>query len=433
MPGYRLMGLVIFIVLVATAASISTILGVRYCALPQNPAVYVTVIAAETPVVVATLIPSSSPTMMLVLTHTPSPSPTAPPQATQAPASTPVPPDLSELLNYPWRPGHRSDDPINSWAEFMAVIGASKDGTVMYAGGGGAVYGSTDGGRTWQLPENYLGSGPGVLRNIAVHPLDSRIIYTQFKSEIWGSSDSGKSWTLIKSPDGVRSIALSSEFLYAGTGDSLYRTGDNGKTWRQISKQVGSIQAVLPVPGQPMIRYLYSSGGRTQDLQFEEGLYISVDGGFSWTPVPDATAKWRVNSFAIDSTNLPNIYVAVAGKGLLKANALDPKEWSIIVAPPEGGIPFPQAGEVKAVTTHPENPEILAIFGHGGVYATLDGGDTWITLNQAGYVVGNVIYEGIPSFRLSEHRPLVMGIGSPWTIYVGSDLGVWCHRGTDSS
>ena len=290
------------------------------------------------------------------------------------------------------------------------VLGS--DNLTLYAGAGRVVYRSTDDGRTWDF--SLIPVGSGNITALLAHPGESLIVYAQVESAVYRSTDRGKSWVLLETPSGTRSIGASFDFLYAGGNVSLFGSADHGETWHEISGQVGYIRNILPIPGDDSTLYLGQSGGRTQGREFKEGLYLSKDGGSTWRPVPDGGASWRVSDFAVDVSESPNIYVAANGE-LLRANSLEPKEWAAV-----GG-----AGQVA---THPTNPQILAVSTGSTVLATLDGGQSWVGLHEAGHLIGNTTYAGLPEARISP-RPILIGPGSPGTICIGSEGGVWCHRG----
>ena len=230
---------------------------------------------------------------------------------------------------------------------------------------------------------------------------------------MWRSTDGVDSWTLLDSPTNVAAIAVSSEYLYVVRDFSLFRSADQGETWREINKQIGSAQDILLVPTHPSIMYIRIGGE----------LYVSKDGGFSWTLIRDANSSLRIADFAIDSADPPSIYVGVTNRGLLRANALNPEEWSVIALPSE-------PGNFHALATHPSDPDVLAVAIGTGVFATLDGGASWVPLHEAGHLIGNVTYEGLP---YTSGRPIVVMSGSPWTICIGSDTGVWCHGGVEAT
>ena len=117
----------------------------------------------------------------------------------------------------------------------------------------------------------------------------------------------------------------------------------------------------------------------------------------------------------------PYLYGFADGR-YLRTSALNPEGWTEVNVPSEAGV-------VRALSLHPSDPNVFAVVGDGGVFATFDGGSSWVPLHEAGHMIGNTLYQGLPVARYSGGRPVVVSTGSPWTICIGSDTGGWCHRG----
>ncbi len=396
-----------------------------------------TVVATPTPsliqtITVLTQVPPNTPVPTAAIAPTP-----IPPIPTLTPTATPTPFAPSKFLDEPWLPGRRGDDTKNLWQERTPTLAVDADGLTIYTSGGGIVCRSTDDGETWWAGKSCTaiqGSCVGNIRQLAASPKESKTIYAlDDGGRIWQSTDGGDIWNLIEAPPGTRTIAISSGYLYAG-GYSLFRSADKGNTWREISKQIGFINLILPVPHFPSYLYAYTAGGSSQGGpnpgRFKEGLYFSKDGGFPWVPIPDSNSSWRVTAFAVDSLDPPNIYVATAVNGLLNTNALDPlnpENWKTIIQLPEGGVSLPEAGTIYSLAIHPLNPRILVVADPASrLFVTFNGGESWIPLHHAGHIIGNVIYGGLPLLNTSP-RPVAVTSGPNGVICIGSGMGVWCH------
>jgi len=149
---------------------------------------------------------------------------------------------------------------------------------------------------------------------------------------------------------------------------------------------------------------------------------MSKDAGVSWTPVlEDGPPKGlgavsEVSDIAFYFADPPNIYANMGGQIWKATDATDPREWSVM-----GAADVTGGGEMAF---QPGNPKVMAILTGTRLSGTLDRGHSWVPLHQAGYEIGNVVYQGLPPGA----RSLTITAGFPWTICIGSDTGVWCHK-----
>ncbi|HET7439464.1 MAG TPA: hypothetical protein VFJ56_08175, partial [Nitrospira sp.] len=84
------------------------------------------------------------------------------------------------------------------------------------------------------LPDPFISS-------IVIHPTNPSIIYIGGPGGVWKSTDSGKTWQAINRglvTLNIRALAMApqdAQTLYAGTnGSGLYRSTDAGATWTTI-------------------------------------------------------------------------------------------------------------------------------------------------------------------------------------------------------
>lgn len=200
------------------------------------------------------------------------------------------------------------------------------------------------------------------------------------------------------------------DVLYSGR----FQSKDDGQTWQEVSNEY---PVTGGTPGYPSALYHFNSTGVLQDSII---LLISRDGAVTWNQVLTPQVREQINIVDFDSFVPPNIVLGWPEAGLFKANALDPKDWTKLHWPPG------TSGR-KEVAFHPTNPDVFAVStADDGVFVTFDGGGSWVPLHQAGYQIGNVVYQGLPSFTGGLHPLVVTGGPSP-TICIGSDEGPWCH------
>jgi photosystem II stability/assembly factor-like uncharacterized protein len=199
---------------------------------------------------------------------------------------------------FEWTPGERPDawsKPIEYFANYSSILPLSayfdaRFPGVVYAGSGGRVYKSVDGGRTY--PTGGFVGDPTVLPQAIVEtflaePGPSGIFAGTTKG-LFVSEDAGGSW-IAGSADlssqkvfALAADASSRTTLWAGTDDGVYESTDSGTHWSKAGATLsGSIAAVLSVAGGGLF-----AGGDT-------GLSVSRDGGATWTAVAGITAAVR--------------------------------------------------------------------------------------------------------------------------------------------
>lgn len=107
----------------------------------------------------------------------------------------------------------------------------------LYAGTNGAVFRSTDGGKTW------LRSNPSYaaanIHALVLDPKNAGTLYAGTSSGVFKGTEAGTTWTLLNSGlpyPTVKAVAIdpqTPETLYAGTwGDGVFKSTDAGKSWR---------------------------------------------------------------------------------------------------------------------------------------------------------------------------------------------------------
>jgi photosystem II stability/assembly factor-like uncharacterized protein len=197
---------------------------------------------------------------------------------------------------------------------------------------------------------------------------------------LFRTRDAASSWTQLVFPPALRAtlhavlidpvnphtylVALSSETpMYAG----VFRSADDGLTWQPLSDlsrmQVWSL-ASWPVDGR-----LMAAG--TQD-----GVYLSRDGGQTWThTVPQGAGPRPVVSLAFDPANSSILY---AGTPHLVWKTTDgAKTWRLI----HRGMK--EDSDIFSIAVDAFDRRDLFVGTCGGIYKSRDGGGTWAHLEKA--------------------------------------------------
>jgi len=252
--------------------------------------------------------------------------------------------------------------------------------------------------------------GPEGNRTIAIAgvPGDPMINYVGAASGgLWKTEDSGVTWKPIfdeqtASSIGSISIAPSDpDQVWAGTGetfvirpahamgDGIYKSEDAGETWTHMGlEKSGRIGRVVVHPTNPDIVYA-AALGHTFGPQQERGVYKTSNGGKSWKRILFIDENTGAADIALDPKNPDRLLVGM---------------WSININ--TWGLRSGGPG--------------------GGVYRSLDGGETWEALSKKGLPGGVDHPVGKTGVAISHSEPDIVyalfEIESP-ALYRSEDFG----------
>ncbi len=222
-----------------------------------------------------------------------------------------------------------------------------------------------------QLEFRHIGPIGNRVISVAGIPDDPLTYYVGAASGgIWKSVDGGLQWKPIFDDQRVHSIGALAlapsepEIVYAGTGESfirsnvsigngVYRSTDGGENWTHLGlENTGRISRIVVHPTNPDVAYVAALGhGYTP--QQERGIFKTTDGGKTWKQVLHVDKNTGASDLVMDPFN-PRILFA----GM----------WSL---------------EIRPWTRTSGGPG-------GGIYRSLDGGETWKKLQGNGLPEGEV-------------------------------------------
>jgi photosystem II stability/assembly factor-like uncharacterized protein len=151
---------------------------------------------------------------------------------------------------------------------------------------------------------------------------------------LWKTENHGLSWTPIFDDRPVISIGAVAvaqsdpNVVYVGTGeanssrstywgDGIYRSSDAGRTWRNVGlPNSGHIGRIVVHPTNPDLVYV-AALGHLYSHNAERGLYMTTDGGATWTKTLDHRVDGReigVVDVAMDPSNPQLLYAATYDK-----------------------------------------------------------------------------------------------------------------------
>jgi len=262
---------------------------------------------------------------------------------------------------------------------------------------GGGNFLSTDGGRTWEsVSRGYTGS---FMYSIAV--FGESELYAAGRSGIFHTPDAGDTWVGLANPDAAISAAgarmnevnavachpKQPERIVAAPIDILgiIYTDDAGGSWHRAAGIDRVPLEIVPVPARRTRFY-----AAVTDFQFREflalpeswvrfehsgnGVYVSHDGGASWSKVPGLEVDGACISTIAMHPHDPNVIYAAKVDGRLQRAALlrsvdAGARWITI------GNGLPEDMGIRSLAINPADPDIMFAGLHGGaIYRSTDGG-----------------------------------------------------------
>ena len=240
------------------------------------------------------------------------------------------------------------------------------------------------------LKYRFIGPDGNRTISIAGVPGDANINYIGAASGgLWKTSNGGLSWTPIfdtQSASSVSALAIAPSDpnqVWAGTGetfiirpahamgDGIYKSTDAGKTWTKMGLETtGRIGRIVVHPSNPDIVYA-AALGHTYGQQEDRGVYRTKDGGKSWEKVLFVDAGTGAADIAINPQNPDILY---AGMWSIHINT-----WGLTSGGPGGGV-----------------------------YRSMDGGDTWEPMTTKGLPGGEARPVGKNAVALCHEQPNVV-------------------------
>ena len=222
---------------------------------------------------------------------------------------------------------------------------------------------------------------------------------------------SGLRWREVGPMRGGRTFAVAGHasqpdtFYFGSVGGGVWKTENSGRTWTPISDEgipIGSIGAIAVAPSNPNI--VYVGTGETDirsQISYGIGMFKSTDAGKTWKHIGLEGTR-QIGRVAVDPADPNRVYVAALGhvyapnadrgvyrstdggatwkKVLFKANdpenvgaidiAIDPKNARVLYA------------SLWATRRPPWSVYAPSNLPGGGLYKSIDGGDTWKQLTS---------------------------------------------------
>jgi photosystem II stability/assembly factor-like uncharacterized protein len=229
----------------------------------------------------------------------------------------------------------------------------------------------------------------------------------QVNGGVWKSDDYGRTWNSIFDAQPTQSIGAiavapsDSNIIYVASGEGLhrpdlsvgngiYRSKDAGKTWTHLGLRDGQQIPALAIDPQNANRLFAAVLGHPYGPSQERGIYRSEDGGETWNRVLFKDENTGGFDVKIDPRNPKTVYASL---------------WEAREGPWEDNN--------------------LASGTKGGLFKSVDGGNTWKPLNNG---LPNNLSQAYVAIAQSEPTRLYASIGTTERGDYASDAGLGIYR-----
>ncbi|MDY7093304.1 MAG: hypothetical protein SX243_10080 [Acidobacteriota bacterium] len=264
------------------------------------------------------------------------------------------------------------------YSDRFAAIGIFADRTtpgVLYAPGGLGLARSFDSGETWSLANR--GRRALTLDDYVLADSTPPTIYaSSTQGYVYGTRDGGPSWDLLAQPEIEPSARLavdprSPDTLYRGVSAAVLRSDDGGETWTtpDMSLFCNIVSTLAIAPSNPDI--LYAQGyplATACVLGQPQACYThrSLDGGQSWSCIAEIGPT--ATRLTVDPRDSDRVY-ALSRSALFRSDD-GGGSWGSLTQSLE--IPF------LDFVLDPSNPDILYLTNEDGLFRSSDRGATWV-------------------------------------------------------
>ncbi|HEX9756746.1 MAG TPA: hypothetical protein VGB26_02970 [Nitrospiria bacterium] len=272
---------------------------------------------------------------------------------------------------------------------------------------------STDGGKTWKLAINGLGTSD--VYSMAIHPRKPEILFAATPGGgIYRSADSGSNWVEVSEGltdthmEDVVFDPIDPDIMYAATLREVFKSENGGLSWKPAFKKNRKVapefyvRNLLVLRSSPSAKSVFLMGT-------PNGGYRRIEGGSEWEPLREKVDGAKLTAFAYDP-RIKTLYGgAISGKGIYKSTD-EGNSWNLMETPPMRWV--------HRIVLNPRNPMNIFIGTRAkGVFRSSDGGRTWEEKNNG------LTHNVIKGLAIDPTNPLKLYAGTPGMIATSKDGG----------
>ena len=257
---------------------------------------------------------------------------------------------------------------------------------ILYAGGMGGIFKSTDAGVTWVQQKQFL-LEYGVVNYLMLNPRSPNVIYA-LSDRLFKSVDAGKSWVQLFNGQPLFRIAMDPDnpdrLLVGSNEGKVWLSKDGGSTWQNVTANLPGFRIkVLAFEDQSTLWV----GTGILNGRGNGYLYKSTDGGKSWDPINFNQADTsEIQTIFVDSQHKGTVYVGLCNiynemgnpnSDVYLVKTTDSgKTWQVLRLPSTDSM-------TNIMGTALNNPTLY--MGTGGqAYASDNGGQSWKIISPKG-------------------------------------------------
>lgn len=251
------------------------------------------------------------------------------------------------------------------WREYIRTFQTveGNDGTLWSACGNGVLR-STDAGESWRVATGW--EVTEVLR-IAVDPVQPRRVFAATAYGLIATTDQGATWTFRNT--GLKRTftadicidRTNGDHLFIATETGIYTSNDAGLHWLPTSLLQKDIRTIVQ---DPRVSAMFWAGTE------EDGVWLSTDGGATWSPRSHGLAHKTVYAIVFDPGNSDFMVVGTHGGGVYISGDHG-KSWQQHAR----GLTTLDVHSVAVL--HGTPTRLFAGTLNGGLFQSTDGGSNW--------------------------------------------------------
>jgi photosystem II stability/assembly factor-like uncharacterized protein len=270
----------------------------------------------------------------------------------------------------------------------VVTLGLASRGGLYLGTADGHIFFSGDRAQSWELRGRVGVRLDAVVTRLLPDPqIENRVFASAWYQSanggggVFRSDDGGRTWILLGLADqAVRALERAPsqpDILVAGTRTGVFRSEDSGKTWRRISaiddEELRNVDSLAIDPHNPDLIYV-----GTYHLPWK-----TLDAGKSWMPViAGIIDDSDIMSLRIDATNPARLFMS-ACSGIYRSENQG-AQWTKLQ-----GIPY-SARRTQSIVQDPGSPNTLFAGTTEGLWVTRDGGESWTRTTPKDWDVSSV-------------------------------------------